>query len=56
MIVGIEGTVEKKDPTFVHINLNGLAYEVNISLNTSNSIKQNKVKLLVRQIIREDAS
>jgi len=56
MIVGIEGIVEKKDPTFVHINVNGLIHEVNISLNTSNSIKTDKVKLLVRQIIREDAS
>ena len=56
MIVGIEGMVEKKDPTFVHLNVNGLIYEVNISLNTSNSIKESKVKLLIRQIIREDAS
>jgi len=56
MIVGIEGTVEKKDPTFVHLNLNGLIHEVNISLNTSNAIKTDRVKLLVRQIIREDAS
>jgi len=56
MIVGIEGTVEKKEPTFVHLNVNGLIYEVNISLNTSHSIKGERVKLLVRQIIREDAS
>ena len=56
MIVGIEGTVEKKEPTFVHLNVNGLIYEVNISLNTSNSIKESKVKLLVRQVIREDAN
>ena len=54
MIVGIEGIVEKKDPTFVHLNLNGLIHEVNISLNTSNAIKESKVKLLVTQIIRED--
>jgi len=56
MIVGIEGTVEKRDPTFVHLNLNGLIHEVNISVNTSNAIKTDRVKLLVRQIIREDAS
>ena len=56
MIVGIEGSVEKKEPTFVHINVNGMIHEVNISLNTSNTIKESKVKLLVRQIIREDAS
>jgi len=35
MIVGIEGTVERKDPTFVHINVNGLIYEVHVSINTS---------------------
>ena len=56
MIVGIEGTVEKKEPTFVHLNLNGLIHEVNISLNTSNAITQSSVKLLVTQIIREDVN
>jgi len=56
MIVGIEGTVEKKEPTFIHLNVNGLIYEVNISINTSNSIKNSKVKLLITQIIREDVN
>ena len=56
MIVGLEGIVEKKDPTFIHLNVNGLIYEVNISVNTSNSIKEKRVKLLVTQIIREDAN
>ncbi len=56
MIVGIEGTIEKKDPTIIHLNVNGLIYEVNISVNTSNSIKESRVKLLVTQIIREDAN
>ncbi len=55
MIVGIEGTVEKKDPTFVHLNVNGLIHEVNISVNTSNAISESRVKFLVTQIIREDA-
>ena len=56
MIVGIEGTIEKKEPTFVHLNVNGLIHEVNISLNTSNAITEDRVKLLVTQIIREDAN
>lgn len=56
MIVGIEGTVEKKDPTFIHLNVNNIIYEVNISVNTSNIIKESRVKLLVTQIIREDAN
>ena len=56
MIVGMEGVIEKKEPTFIHLNVNGIIYEVNISLNTSNSISQNRVKLLITQIIREDAN
>jgi len=54
MIVGIEGTVERKDPTFVHINVGGIIYEVNISINTSNAIKEKHIKLHITQIIRED--
>ena len=55
MIVGIEGSIERKEPTFVHINVNGLVHEVHISINTSNRINENKVKLYVTQVIREDA-
>jgi Holliday junction DNA helicase RuvA len=56
MIVGIEGTIEKKDPTFIHLNVNGIIHEVNISVNSSNVINESRVKLLVTQIIREDAN
>ena len=56
MIVGIEGTVERKDPTFVHINVNGLIYEVMVSINTSNAITDKRIKLFVTQVIREDAN
>ena len=56
MIVGIEGTIERKEPTFIHLNVNGLIYEVNISLNTSNGMDKGRVKLFVTQIIREDAN
>jgi len=55
MIVGIIGKVEKLEPTLVHINTNGLIYEVFISLNTSNAIADKEVKLLTTHIIREDA-
>ena len=55
MIVGIEGVIEKKEPTFVHINVHGLIYEVMVSINTSNAIADQKVKLFVTQVIREDA-
>jgi Holliday junction DNA helicase RuvA len=56
MIVGIEGTVERKDPTFVHINVGGIIYEVHISINTSNAIKEKHIKLHITQIIREDTN
>ena len=56
MIVGIEGTIEKKDPTFVHVNVNGLIYEVHVSINTSNAITESRLKLYVTQIIREDTN
>ena len=56
MIVGIEGTVERKEPTFVHLNVSGLIYEVQVSINTSNAIKDSKIKLFVTQVIREDAN
>jgi len=55
MIVGIEGEVERKEPTFVHLNVGGMIYEVHISLNTSNAITASKIKLFVTQVIREDA-
>ncbi len=55
MIVGIEGTVERKEPTFVHLNVNGIIYEVQVSINTSSNITDKKVKLFVTQVIREDA-
>ena len=56
MLVGIEGTVERKEPTFIHLNVNGLIYEVHVSINTSNIITEKRAKLLVTQIIREDAN
>ncbi len=55
MIVGIEGKIEKKEPTLLHINVGGLIYEVNVSINCSSKINSNNEKLLITQIIREDA-
>jgi len=55
MIVGIEGSVERKDPTFIHLNVHGLIYEVFVSINTSNMINEKSVKLYTTHIIREDA-
>ncbi len=56
MIVGIEGIVERRDPTFVHLNVHGIIHEVQVSINTSNAIQEKSVKLFVTQVIREDAN
>jgi Holliday junction DNA helicase RuvA len=56
MIVGIEGTVEHKEPTFIHLNVNGMIHEVHVSINTSNAIQEARVKLFVTQVIREDSN
>lgn len=55
MIVGIQGTIEKKEPTLLNINVNGLIYEVHVSLNCSAKITENNIKLHTTYIIREDA-
>jgi len=55
MIVGLNGTVVYKEPTFVHIDVNGVVYEVFISLHSFSAIGSDEVKLFTTQIIREDA-
>lgn len=55
MIVGIEGAIEHKEPTAVHLNVRGLIYEVFISLQTYGAINSNQIKLYTSHIIREDA-
>ncbi len=55
MIVAIEGKIERKEPTLVHLNVNGITYEIFVSLNSSAKITTDKIKLHTTQIIREDA-
>lgn len=55
MIVGLEGKIEYKEPTFVHINVAGVIYEVFISLQTFSALPKVDLKLFTTQIIREDA-
>ncbi len=55
MIVGIEGTIEHKEPSLVHLNVNGLVYEVFISLQTYGALGGERAKLSTTHIIREDA-
>jgi Holliday junction DNA helicase RuvA len=55
MIIGIEGVIERKEPTVVHLNVNGLIYEIFISLNCSTQITKNNCKLHTTYIVKEDA-
>lgn len=55
MIVGLEGKITKKEPTLLNINVNGIIYEVHVSLNCSQRITDNQISLHITQIIREDA-
>lgn len=55
MIVGLIGKITKKEPTHLHINVNGIIYEVFVSLNCSSKIISDEVNLEITHIIREDA-
>ena len=55
MIVGLEGIIEKKEPTLLNLNVNGIIYEVFVSVNCSSKINNNKIKLFTTHIIREDS-
>ena len=56
MIVGLNGKVVYKEPSFVHLNVNGVVYEVFISLHTFSALGSDEVSLFTMQIIREDAN
>jgi len=56
MIVGVKGDIVNKEPSFVHIDVQGIVYEVFISLQTFSSLGKKEVSLYISQIIREDAS
>ena len=55
MIVGVHGKVVHKEPSFVHVNVNGIVYEVFISLQTFSALGKDEVSLFTTHIIREDA-
>ncbi len=56
MIVGLEGEVVKKEPTFLYLKVNGITYKVNISLNCYSLIKDKIISLNITQIIKEDSN
>jgi Holliday junction DNA helicase RuvA len=55
MIVGLNGKIAHKEPSFVHVNVQGVVYEVFISLHTFSALPKDEVSLYIRHIIREDA-
>ncbi len=55
MIIGLIGKIVKKEPTVLQLNVNGVIYEVFVSLNCSSKIISDDVKLEITEIIREDA-
>lgn len=55
MIVGLKGNVICKEPTFVHVEVRGVVYEVFISLQTFSALPKEEVNLFTSHIIREDA-
>lgn len=55
MIIGLEGIIEYKEPTSVHMNVNSVIYEVFVSLHTYSSIGSDKTRLHIHHVIREDA-
>src|SRR6185369_3115395 len=56
MIAFLRGDFVYKTPAVVHVDVNGVGYEVQISLNTYSKIQSlDKGKLLTYLLIREDA-
>jgi Holliday junction DNA helicase RuvA len=56
MISYLKGKLVYKDPTHVVIDVNGIGYQVNISLNTFSEIKdQENIQLSTHLQVREDA-
>jgi holliday junction DNA helicase RuvA len=55
VIVGLEGKIVHKEPSFVHVNVSGVIYEVFISLHSFAGLGNDGVKLFTSHVIREDA-
>jgi len=56
MIAFLNGNFIRKTPSFVHMNVNGVGYEVQISLNTYSAIQDlSEGTLQTYLIVREDA-
>jgi Holliday junction DNA helicase RuvA len=56
MIISLTGTFVQKTPSFIHLNVMGVGYEVQISLNTYSAIQDKQEGTLVTYLqIKEDS-
>lgn len=56
MIEYIDGRIAEKNPAYVVVDCGGIAYFINISLNTYTKVKDaDRMKIYIHQVIREDA-
>ena len=56
MIAFLKGKFVKKTPSYVHVDVNGTGYEVQISLHTYSKIQDTEEAMLqTHLIVREDA-
>ncbi len=56
MITHIDGILEEKNPTYAVVDVNGIGYMLNISLNTFSALAdKGRVRLFTHLSIREDA-
>jgi holliday junction DNA helicase RuvA len=55
MIVGLNGTIIKKEMTLLHLDVQGVVYKVFISLHCYSLIKDSHITLHTTHIIREDS-
>jgi Holliday junction DNA helicase RuvA len=55
MIIGLRGKLLLKEPTKVHLEVEGVVYEVFVSLQTSMILEGDEVFLHTTHVVREDA-
>ena len=55
MIVGLRGIIKEKQPSYIHLDVNGVIYEILVSINCSNSINGKEIEFQIVEIIKEDS-
>lgn len=55
MIIGLRGTIIRKEPTVIHLDVHGVVYEVFVSLQTTSVAREGEIYLHTTHVVREDA-